>query len=226
MPDLLFYVKSKGRVKISHLCLAALLLLTRTVRSSPFSAGGWVSKQFLSFLFFIKYMPDRKLWRLKIALFSHKTNPRLTGSRQFYCPLSDFIVNSKCPSVHFSHWCWQRDWQLFRLSIFFILVGQTIWIGFDWWPGLPLRWFVTTGHIKWHVRPVDIYLVNKHLYWYSARLCGYCTARGLLLVITSKQWFITDYLGTQETVPYCVLWTVFSSPPIAHSSKCNMNLFP
>lgn len=105
MPDdLLFYVKSKGRIKISHLCFAALVLLTRTVRSYPFSAGGWVSKE-LSFLFFIKYMPDKKLWRLKISLFSHKTNLRITCSRQFYCPLSGFMVSSKCPSVHFGHWC-------------------------------------------------------------------------------------------------------------------------
>ena len=48
--DLLLYVKSKERIKISHLCLATLMLLTRTVKNYPFSAGGWVCKE-LSFLF-------------------------------------------------------------------------------------------------------------------------------------------------------------------------------
>lgn len=62
VPDgLIFHVKSKGRIKISHLFLAAFMLLTRAVRISPFSAGRWVSKEFLSFLFLVKHVPDKKL---------------------------------------------------------------------------------------------------------------------------------------------------------------------
>lgn len=38
--DLIFHVKSKRRIKISHLYLPAFILLTRSVRSYTFSAGG------------------------------------------------------------------------------------------------------------------------------------------------------------------------------------------
>lgn len=38
--DLVFHVKSKRRIKISHLYLAAFMSLTKSVRSYPFSAGG------------------------------------------------------------------------------------------------------------------------------------------------------------------------------------------
>lgn len=59
--DLVFHVKSKRRIKISHLYLSAFILLTSSVRIYPFSAGGKVFKEFSSFLFLIKHTPDRRL---------------------------------------------------------------------------------------------------------------------------------------------------------------------
>lgn len=52
--------KGQREKKIFHLYLAAFMLPTRTVRSYPFSAGRWVSEKFLSFVFLIKHMPDKK----------------------------------------------------------------------------------------------------------------------------------------------------------------------
>lgn len=53
-------VKGQGCIQMSHLYLAAFVLLTRTAKSYPFSAGRWVCKELLSPLFLLKHVPDRK----------------------------------------------------------------------------------------------------------------------------------------------------------------------
>lgn len=195
MPDdLLFYVKSKGKIKISHLCLAALVLLTRTVRSYPFSAGGWVSKE-LSFLFFICQIKSFGDWRFPCLVIRQTWGLLVADSFIALCLALWLVLNAhRSILVTGSP---DKGTHSFLGYPFF----HPSWLNYLNWiwlmPWLALKKMVCdTGHVKWHVRPVDIYMVNKHLYWYIAHLCGYCTVRGLLLLLTSMQWYITDYLGT------------------------------
>jgi hypothetical protein len=82
LAELIFHLKGKGRIKVSQLYLAGIILLTRTVKSYPYSAVRWMPKELLSFLFLIKHMPGKKLYRL-VSSISNRINSIFTYSRLF-----------------------------------------------------------------------------------------------------------------------------------------------